>query len=54
MKQGELQSVQFLEDKQQGTKHIYTYRTKFKNSTVLWNVEFDNQKKVLAINPTQE
>ena len=33
---------------------IYTYRTKFKNSTVLWNIEFNNQKKVLAINPTRD
>ncbi|MGI8584643.1 MAG: serine hydrolase domain-containing protein [Chitinophagaceae bacterium] len=54
MQQGELLSIQFLEDKPEGAKHIYTYRTKFKNSTVLWNIEFNNNKKVLAINPTPE
>jgi CubicO group peptidase (beta-lactamase class C family) len=52
--QGDLQSIQFLEDKQEGAKHIYIYRTRFKNSIVLWNIEFNKQKKVLAIIPKPE
>jgi D-alanyl-D-alanine carboxypeptidase len=53
-KQGELLSIRFLEESREGGKHIYVYRTRFKNATVLWNLEMNKEGKVLAINPMPE
>ncbi len=51
---GDLQSIQFLEDRTDGGKHIYIYRAKFKYSTILWKLEFNKDNKIIAINPTPE
>jgi D-alanyl-D-alanine carboxypeptidase len=50
-KQGELKTLELIDEQNIGGKHIYTYRTIFNKGTIIWNMSLNEKNQILDFRP---